>query len=262
MAYTGGVVNLWGDSSVFDLSGIEYNDKLAALVNHDPNQRAGVIDQIAVSNQIAISGKFLTTSHGSTVQAESKEGFPWQMSIGVQPRSYEILREGSTIVNGQAVSAPAYIYRNNTITEISFVPVGADTNTTAFALSGIQEINKTADKSNMSEQAPDYAAQTSAKDAEITALKAQLQSAQENARKQEIKQLEQTAGIQLSETEKAFLLPLNAEQFATSVQLMSKAAAKPNTDGLSKDFKLDGGASGKSQLSAGQSLIEKAKGAK
>ena len=50
VAYSGGSVVLWGEQSVFDLSDLEHKDRIPALVNHDSNQRAGVIDSISVIN--------------------------------------------------------------------------------------------------------------------------------------------------------------------------------------------------------------------
>lgn len=260
IGYTGGVVNLWGDRCIFDLSNVEYNPKLPALINHDPNQRAGVIDQISSGNQIAIQGQFLTNAHGESVKSESQQGFPWQMSIGVQPRSYERLQSGSTIVNGQTVNAPATIYRNNVISEISFVPVGADLNTSAFALSGITEIKPQTDKPKMSEQAPDYTVQLSAKDAEIAKLMAELQATKDAQRESEMLQLEQKGGFKLSEAQKAFLKPLNQEQFNSAIELMGVASKTAASGGvLSQTLTPEAPAGGKAELSGGDLLVKLAK---
>jgi len=259
IGYTGGVVNLWGENCIFDLSNVEHNQALPALINHDPNQRAGVIDQISVSNQIAVSGKFLSNAHGESVQQESKDGFPFQMSIGVQPRSYEYLREGQTVVNGQTVNAPATIYRNNVISEISFVPVGADLNTSAFALSGITEIKPQTDKPKMSEQAPDYAAQLSAKDEAIAKLAAELQATKDAQRESEMLQLEQKGGFKLSDTQKAFLKPLNQDQFNSAIELMGVASKTAASGGVLSQTLTPEAAGGKAELSGGDLLVKLAK---
>src|SRR5690606_32537707 len=56
----------------------------------------------------------------------------WQMSIGASIEKVVFLEEGETAsVNGRRVSGPAYIVRQSTLNEVSFVALGADDNTSA-----------------------------------------------------------------------------------------------------------------------------------
>lgn len=143
VAYSGGVIQnhfYWGNVA-FDVSTTEAPEKLPALMNHDGGKIAGFIDQFELSNAINVEGRLsAVTPFGQEVGALSDEGFPWQMSVYIQPGRLEEVQAGSSVeLNGQTMQGPLTIFRDNTLREISFTPTGWDSNTSAAAMSRIAE---------------------------------------------------------------------------------------------------------------------------
>jgi hypothetical protein len=122
---------------VFDLSTTTAHDPTPILLNHRDAQRVGFA-RLSFSDQgIAIEdGELLSNSDAQAVAADSDDGFPWQMSVYIEPGSVEAIEAGVTAsVNGREVVGPANIWRNNFIREVSWTPTGVDYNTSAQALS-------------------------------------------------------------------------------------------------------------------------------
>ena len=72
------------------------------------------------------------TSWARDVANSGSQGFPWQASIGAEVINEEFVPSGSAAnANGQTFDGPVYIVRASTLKEISFVDVGADSNTSA-----------------------------------------------------------------------------------------------------------------------------------
>lgn len=140
VAYTGDPITnhpYWG-TVVFDLSLIEVPAKMAILRDHECDDIVGYSDESAVTSEGLVIGGILSkvTEAGLEVTALSDEGFPWQMSVRIQPSRIEELTAGSTAeVNGRTVTGPAYIFRESKLVETSFTPTGWDSGTTATALS-------------------------------------------------------------------------------------------------------------------------------
>lgn len=136
LAYTGGAMGVGGfyRPVVVDLAGVKVaNSKTPILRGHDP-------DQIVGHGKVTISAKDITVdgvisaenSHSQEVVSSSRNGFPWQASIGASVREYEVLGEKDTAtVNGQAIKGPCLIARKSVLSEVSFVPMGADSKTSA-----------------------------------------------------------------------------------------------------------------------------------
>lgn len=150
LAYSGEKIDghwYWGDL-VFDLSTMSVPNKLPALLDHDAGKRCGYvtafnIDQTAGFN---VAGNLLSNKYGSEVTNDSDEGFPWQMSVRIDPGSVEEVNSGNTvIVNGRSFNGPITIFRNSTISEVSFTALGWDSNTTATALSKQNQLSKEQD---------------------------------------------------------------------------------------------------------------------
>lgn len=135
VAYSGGLIpqfGAFGDAAI-DLSTLQPADKLFALVNHDPGQRAGHGRVWIENQQLHIEGQFArSTEIGRQIAAEFKDGAPWQLSVGLQSKP---VHPGKPIeVNGQSLSVKT-LFANASVREVSFVPVGADphTHVAAFA---------------------------------------------------------------------------------------------------------------------------------
>jgi vacuolar-type H+-ATPase subunit E/Vma4 len=140
VAYSGDVVPghwYWGNV-VFDLTTMSVPDKLPALIDHSRSQRCGYVTASSISNEagLTVSGNLLSNEYGTAVATESDEGFPWQMSIHIEPGSIEEVLQGSnTMVNGRSFAGPITVFKNSKIVEVSFTATGWDSNTSAAAMS-------------------------------------------------------------------------------------------------------------------------------
>jgi hypothetical protein len=136
--YSGNAIahRYWGQV-VFDLSSTRANEKTPVLVNHDPDKRCGFAALTIAPDAITISdGTLMPNERGMEVAMESDAGFPWQMSVFIQPGSIEELKAGTAAtINGRTVQGPATVFRNNLIREVSFTPTGVDNDTEAAAFS-------------------------------------------------------------------------------------------------------------------------------
>ena len=140
VAYSGKEITghpFWG-KVIFDLSTTVASTSLPILLGHDREKIVGFTDQVEIAESIRISGKVTnTTPYGVEVAKLSDEGFPWQMSVHIDPERVEKLSKNkTTFVNGQKVTGPANIFRNSKIREVSFTPTGMDDRTRAYVMSG------------------------------------------------------------------------------------------------------------------------------
>jgi hypothetical protein len=134
-AYTGAPMEPggWFGSIVVDLAGVRVpSQHRPVLRQHDDEQIVGHTTAVNVTPQgIEIEGVFSgQAEHAAKVTEPAKNGFQWQLSIGATPVRTEFLEAGeSAEVNGREVSGPLTISRETELKEISFVPLGADGNT-------------------------------------------------------------------------------------------------------------------------------------
>ena len=165
----------WG-AVIFDMATTQAPDPTPILIEHDRSQRAGFAKLAISQDGITIAdGTLLDNDSGKAISSESDAGFPWQMSVHIEPDSIEEIKAGGTaVVNGQTVTGPAVVFRNNTIREVSFTPTGVDKNTDAIALSASAAAEPTTtqkdDPMNMDEL-----------NAKVTALEASLKASQDAA---------------------------------------------------------------------------------
>lgn len=136
-AYTGAVMRPqgWGTPLIVDLDGVKVpSQHRPALRQHDHQQIVGHTNSITVSKDgIDIAGVFSgQPEHVEKVTVPAKNGFQWQLSIGANPTRTEFLEAGQTAtVNGREVTGPLVISRETELGENSFVPLGADGDTSA-----------------------------------------------------------------------------------------------------------------------------------
>ena len=138
VAYSGDVLaHPYWSAVVFDLATTQAPDRLPVLVEHDRAQRAGVASLRITPERIEIeSGTLLRNATGTQVAADADAGFPWQLSVHIEPREVQQLAAGErATVNGRDVAGPAAIFRNATIREVSFTPTGIDPSTSAAVFS-------------------------------------------------------------------------------------------------------------------------------
>lgn len=125
----------WWEPIIVDLDGVKIpSQHRPALRQHDHEQIVGHATSVKVTKQgIEFEGVFSgEPEHVRKVTVPAKNGFQWQLSIGANPIRTEFLESGeTTTVNGREVTGPMTISRETELGEISFVPLGADGDTSA-----------------------------------------------------------------------------------------------------------------------------------
>lgn len=140
VAYSGEpILDHWyWDRVIFDLDSIQIKGRIPALLEHRSSQRAGAINSHSVdyAQGLVISGDLMSNEFGTQVAQDSDDGFPWQMSVRIEPSSTEeIAADQAVMVNGKTYQGPITVFRGGRIREVSFCALGADDNTNAVAAS-------------------------------------------------------------------------------------------------------------------------------
>lgn len=194
VAYGGGVIGDYAVTEegkkvlynvIIDMSTLTTPDKFPALVDHESDKRAGYVNEWASGNDgLSVKGVLLSNKHGAGVAQDSDEGFPWQMSIGIDVGTVHRVAKGdSLLVNGKMIDGEILVLRNCKINEVSFTPVGYDNTTSATAFSKVNNPMEGADM-NLEEVKAALAAeqaktaQLSAENARLLAENAQFSKAQ------------------------------------------------------------------------------------
>lgn len=226
IAYSGGVIPQYGSfgDAAIDLSSVKLPDgELFALVDHDHTRRAGKFRASLQDGQIIVDGEFFKSSKdGREVSELMAEGAPWQMSVGIQADIKRADKSSAINLNGKTLAVNT-IFSNAALREVSFVPVGADPNTTVtafsrnLALTASPEIPQTKGQ-NMD----DLQTQINALSAELAAEKAARQQAEDAlkqlklaARQAAIAQLSADLSRELTADESSVLQALEDGAFVT-----------------------------------------------
>lgn len=145
-AYTGAPMKLkgWSNPVVVDLTGVSgAGGTRPIFLNHDEDRIVGHADKIDVgAREIHASGAISGAGDAAReVLTAHDNGFPWQASVGMRPDKTELLPQGqSAIINGRNFNGPLTIARKTTLGEISFVPLGAD-DQTSVAIAATKNFN-------------------------------------------------------------------------------------------------------------------------
>jgi hypothetical protein len=139
-AYDGDVmdVNGWG-LVVIDVAGLKASDSTPILYGHDRRSLdsvLGMTDRVVLDNAVTASGTIMATEGtADRVVSLARNGYKFQASVGVEPKSTKDIDEGETVeVNGRVIEGPLTLVQAGTLREISIVPLGADSDTeTAIA---------------------------------------------------------------------------------------------------------------------------------
>jgi hypothetical protein len=251
VAYSGDVISghwYWGNV-VFDLGTMSVPDKLPALIDHKRDQRCGYVtaSQIDNTSGLTVNGNLLSNEHGQAVATESDEGFPWQMSVHIEPGSIEEVLQGSnTMVNGRQFAGPITVFRNSRIAEVSFTATGWDPNTSAAAMSRGESSptpkESTMELKELQDRVAALEAEKQGLQASNTQLAADLKSAtdklaqfSQDTRTAEVKSLFSDIGREFKADEaevKAFsAMPQDA--FDATAKVMRDQLKKPNQAGSS-----------------------------
>jgi len=146
LIYTGGALRLrgWEHPVVVDVAGLKGTDrKRPALKDHYARDPVGHFEAVSTTNN-RVSGWGLISGTGENakfVAESSRNGFPWQASIGADPsggrRAIAFIAKGkSATANGRTFEGPVFIVRSSIFKEGSFVTLGADDDTSARVAAG------------------------------------------------------------------------------------------------------------------------------
>jgi len=137
VAYTGGKMRLggWKHPVIVDLAGMQIpSQRVPIQYGHDMSAGVGHTESVTLEGGQLLAAGIISrkTAYAEEIVASSRNGFPWQASIGASADQVEFVKQGEqAAVNGQTVDGPVNIVRASTLGEISFVPLGADNQTTA-----------------------------------------------------------------------------------------------------------------------------------
>ena len=147
VAYTGGKLKLpvLPYPVVIRLDGLDVGDSThPVLLDHKTDKIVGHTAVVNVSLQeatVTVEGVLSgSNGHAAHVAGSSKAGFPWKSSISVATNDLQFIDRGQfTTVNGKRFVGPMYVARSSRMREVSFVPFGADGDTSASVLAAQAE---------------------------------------------------------------------------------------------------------------------------
>ena len=189
--------------TVVDFDGIQIKPKTAVLIEHDPNKACDVatlsVDRL--SGSLKAEGVLMNNEYGKYIAELADGGFPWEMSIYVQSGRYEELSAGaSLVVNGNMVTGPIVIMRDCAVREVSFTPVGMDSQTQAIVLSDGSSPNFTFSQSTNKENtmSPEEQAQFDVQKKENSDLKAEIAELKKANKKADVEKKLSAANVDLT----------------------------------------------------------------
>lgn len=245
IAYSGDAIRhpFWSEPIIFDLASTSFLPKIPALIDHDRAKRAGFAELAKDGNQLTARGNLLSNAFGSEVAKDADEGFPWQMSVHIEPEDFGSIEAGEEAhLNGRIIPGPAVIFRNSTIREVSFTPTGVDWNTSAHVMSSGNPINiHIEEQEKMSEKNEALQAKVTTLEEQVSRLQASLDAEKQRAdeaekklsdslkeiRAGEIAALEQATGRTFSDEDKAMLFNLDPRAFTF---MSAQMKARPETE--------------------------------
>jgi hypothetical protein len=179
LAYTGiEIGRLWGRMAV-ELEGIERDEKMAMLLEHDDHQPVAVCTSHKITKRgLELEGYFLSTPEAQKVCKLADEGFPWKASIGIRFTETSDLEDGAEAsVNGRTVKGPLTIVKRARLFETSFITCNpADLATEAAVMHEERPMaDKNAAKPSVSEETRSSSEKTPAE--KLVARRAELAAA-------------------------------------------------------------------------------------
>ena len=227
VAYAGGRVDghwYWGRSGVvFDLDSIEIDKPTALLEEHFSSGRVGVVKQVSTTGKIEVEGDFLSNTKAKEIVQDSDDGFPFQMSMYIDPGSIEEVSNGkSVVVNGQTFEGPITVFRQNRIREFTICTTGADRNTSINAFSGKQQTKQEDTNVTELEQAQARIRELETKNSELEAQNKQFAAAKREA---EITALGKDLGKEFSAEDITEMKALDDSAFAFSAKQLRQFSA-------------------------------------
>lgn len=236
VAYSGGLIPnySWYGDTVIDLTSFSIPETpIFALLDHDQTKRVGKLSARIDNHQILVDGDFfVSTEEGRTVAALFQEGAPWQLSIGIQSSIRELLKPIN--VNGQIFSCRT-VLENGHLHEVSFVPMGADPNTTVKAFSQNHKDDATMNIEELQTRITELTAENEKLAATLAATNERASVAENTiatlkaaARETEIKQLAATVHFNFSKPELETFAAMPDDMFAAVSKTLLSVARPPD----------------------------------
>ena len=254
VAYSGEVItdHWYWTRVIFDLDSMQIKGRIPALLEHSSRQRAGAINTHTISHQegLVVHGDLMSNEFGTQVAQDSDDGFPWQMSVRIEPaKTEEVAADQTVIVNGKTLQGPITIFRGGRIREVSFCALGADENTMAVAASH-----------NPNQPTEDTDVDLEQAKAKITELEGQVNTLTEQnkqfaaaKREAEITTLGKDLGKEFSAEDIAEMKNLDESAFAFSAKhLRQFSATQPQKSQLPDYLTKHQAQGGQNQFNAGQ----------
>lgn len=145
VAYTGGAMTVrgWDAPVVVDLAGLQWTAKARPILkDHSASLVVGHTTAIRVVDGVLVVDGVVSGAGAVArdVVDSSRNGFPWQASIGADAGGIEFIGDGETVTaNGREFDGPVYVSRRAVLGEVSFVALGADDATEARVAAGAAE---------------------------------------------------------------------------------------------------------------------------
>jgi hypothetical protein len=228
VAYSGEVItdHWYWKQVIFDLDSMQIKGRIPALLEHSPEQRAGAIESHSISYEsgLTVSGILLSNEYGTQVATDSDDGFPWQMSVRIEPSSIDEIQAGNTVtVNGKLLHGPITVFRGGRIREVSFCALGADENTMAVAAS--HNPNNPNEDTDVTELEQLKAALQQA-EADRDAAQTELKQFKAQKRNDDIAALETELKTQFSAEDKTAYTAMDDSSFSFTAKQLRQFSAK------------------------------------
>ena len=264
VAYSGEVItdHWYWKQVIFDLDSMQIKGRIPALLEHSSYQRAGAIESHAISYEsgLTVSGILLSNEFGTQVATDSDDGFPWQMSVRIEPASIDEIQAGNTVtVNGKLLHGPITVFRGGRIREVSFCALGADENTMAVAAS--HNPNNPQEDTDVTELEQAKAALQQAETERDNALN-ELKQFKAEKRNDDISALEKELKTQFSAEDKAAYAAMDDASFSFTAKQLRQFSGKnsPANNGPSNLFTHQAKSDGNEKQTFGAgSLVDQAK---
>jgi len=203
VAYTGSAMRVagWRHLVILDLAGLNIPSQMRPIrFSHDPASGVGHTDAIRIEQGQLIASGLVSrdTPTAREIVTSSKNGFPWQASVGASVEEFEFIREGQKVlVNGQEFAGPVNVVRKATLGEISFVDLGADgkTSVNVAAIAANQESNMDGENKDSGASNNGTVTQTKPETTQDNASKVNGSAAVEDIRAQAVAETSRIAAV-------------------------------------------------------------------
>ncbi|WP_151834573.1 hypothetical protein, partial [Acinetobacter junii] len=264
VAYSGEVItdHWYWKQVIFDLDSMQIKGRIPALLEHSSYQRAGAIESHSISYEsgLTVSGILLSNEFGAQVASDSDDGFPWQMSVRIEPSSIDEIQAGNTVtVNGKLLHGPITVFRGGRIREVSFCALGADENTMAVAAS--HNPNNPQEDTDVTELEQLKADNQQLKTERDNALN-ELKQFKADKRNEDISALEKELKTQFSAEDKAAYVAMDDASFSFTAKQLCQFSGKnsPANNGPGNLFTHQAKSDGNEKQTFGAgSLVDQAK---